>query len=135
MTQPILLNTIKQGVWIDNSLPLLKEKISQQFQLSPAHSAIKVTNHLAQRMALIYGLSLKQKRQQTSIDQIQLKNTTYFATLFHSNDFYPLLTGLLKLQYQAMEIDWENAVLVSKILNYEMKQGSKVLLELGVFSS
>jgi len=133
MTQPILLNTIKQGVWIDNSLPLLKEKISRQFQWSPTHSSIKVTNHLAQRMALIYGLSLKQQRKQAFINQIQLKNTTYFATLFHNDDFYPLLTGLLKLQYQAIKIDWENAVMVSKILNYEMKQGSKVLLELDTF--
>ena len=130
MTQHIQLNAIKQGVWVDRLLPAIKEKISKQFQLSTISSSIKITNHLVQRMALIYGLSQKQERSKTAIAQVLLKNTTYFATLFHNDEFYPLLTGLLKLHYHTLPIDWNNTVEVSKILNYEMEQGSRILLEL-----
>ena len=42
-----------------------------------------------------------------------------------------MLTGLLKLHYHQLDVDWENVLVTSKILNHEMEEGAKILLLLG----
>lgn len=131
MKNYIQLNSIRQGVWTDQELILLKEKIRTIFQMeisTSTQSTIKITNHLLQRLALLTGLSRKGQRDLEKIEEIKLKAATYFETTFHSNEIYPLLTALLKLHYQKFNIDWNNSIETSKIINYEMEEGVKILL-------
>jgi len=130
MTSHIQLNAIKQGVWVDTLLPSIKEKIATFFLLYNAPTlSINITNQSVQRLALIYGLSKKGKRNKQAILQTQLKTTTFFDPVFHKDDFYPLLTGLLKFHYHTISIDWKDSIEVSKVINYEMNIGGNFFLQ------
>jgi len=65
MNNDLQLNTIKQGVWVDTEQTILKEKLASFFLLPEApQPAIRITNHLVNRMALIAGLSSTIPRQE-----------------------------------------------------------------------
>ena len=124
------LNTIKQGVWVDTEQAILKEKLAAFFLLpEDPQPAIRITNHLVNRMALIAGLSSNSPREEAAINQITLKSTTFFDTLFYKDGFHPLITALLKIHYQSLTIDWDNKVELSKVVNYEMERGVAYLLK------
>ena len=130
MNNDLQLNTIKQGVWVDTEQTILKEKLASFFLLPEApQPAIRITNHLVNRMALIAGLSSTIPRQEAAIKQINLKSTAFFDTLFYKDGFHPLITALLKIHYQSLDIDWDNKVELSKVVNYEMERGVAYLLE------
>lgn len=130
MKNKLELNTIKQGVWVDTQQDKLKEKLAAFFLLPEApQPAIRITNHLVNRMALIAGLSSTIPREEAAIKQVNLKSSTFFDTVFYKDGYHPLITALLKIHYQSLPIDWENKVELSKVLNYEMERGAAYLLE------
>jgi len=130
MKNKLQLNTIKQGVWVDTQQAILKEKLAAFFLLpDDPQPAIRITNHLVNRMALIAGLSSTMPREEAAIKQVNLKSTTFFDTLFYKDGYQPLITALLKLHYQPLSVDWDNKVELSKIVNYEMERGVVYLLE------
>jgi len=130
MKNNLELNAIKQGVWVDTQQTLLKEKLATFFLLSEApQPAIRITNHLVNRMALIAGLSSTSPRQESAVKQVNLQSSTFFDTVFYKDGYHPLITALLKIHYQSLNIDWENKVELSKVVNYEMERGVAYLLE------
>ena len=134
MKNNLYLNSIKQGSWTDKELPLLRKKLEIYFQLPAANTSqtpIKITNHTLQRLALMAGLSIQEARNKEAIHAIKLKSAIYFDKLFHADEFYPLLTATLKVHYQQVDMDWENAAEVSKLINFEMERGAKFLLDKG----
>ena len=74
------------------------------------------------RICLIAGLSSKEHRDLETIEQIQMSKTSnrIFETLFTLHNLGTVYSAMLKLRYQGLAIDWENAGIKSKIINAEI---------------
>ena len=128
----INLQNIRQAEGLLEDLHEVRTRIEQRINLenySNSQKAVAINGNKIMRICLLAGLSSKEHRDLAAIEQIQMsKNSNrIFETLFTLHNLGTVYSALLKLRYQGLEIDWENAGLKSKIINAEIIRGSKIL--------
>ncbi len=130
----INLQNIRQSEGLMDSLHEIRSKIEQRINLekyTANHKPIALNGNKIMRICLMAGLSNKEHRDLTSIEQIQLSKTSnrIFETLFTLHNLGATYSALLKLRYHGSQVDWENTSLKSKIVNAEILRGRDVLLK------
>ena len=128
----IKLINIRQAEELSQLIFDLKDKIDERINLqnySPDIKPLQVSNNLMQRLSFMVGLSLNSRRNMKIINEIRLTSNQHFHdTVFTRNDFTNLWTALIKLRYKEQDIDWESIAVKSKLINHEMIEGAKYLL-------
>ncbi|MBP7497614.1 MAG: ATP-binding protein [Bacteroidales bacterium] len=130
--EEIKLVNIRLAEDLSQQIFQLKNKIEERINLKHYSTEIKplqVSNNLMQRISLMAGLSLHSRRNLKLINEIKLTSNQHFHdTVFTRNDYTHLWTALLKIRYNDIVIDWDNLPLKSKVINNEMIEGAKYLL-------
>lgn len=129
----INLQNIRQSEGLMEELYEVRSKIEQRINLekySNSQKNIIINGYKIMRICLLAGLSSKEHRDLNTIENVQLsKNSNrIFETLFTLHNLGEVYSALLKLRYNGLNVDWENAVLKSKIINSEILRGGKILL-------
>ena len=130
----INLQNIRQAEGLMDDLYEIRNKIEQRINLekySATQKPVSLNGNKIMRICLLAGLSNKEHREVNSIEQIQLSKTSnrIFETLFTLHNLGSAYSALLKMRYHGLPVDWENAVLKSKIVNAEILRGKDVLLK------
>ena len=130
----INLQNIRQAEGLMDSLHDVRTKIEQRINLekyTPNQKPVSLTGNKIMRICLLAGLSSKDQRELSSIEQIQMSKTSnrIFETLFTLHNLSTAYSALLKIRYHGLPVDWENTVLKSKIVNAEILRGCDVLLK------
>lgn len=128
----INLQNIRQAEGLIEDLYEVRTKIEQRINLekySNSQKQIVINGHKIMRICLLAGLSSKEHRELDAIEKIQMSKTSnrIFETLFTLHNLGAVYSALLKLRYNGLEVDWENASIKSKIINAEILRGSKIL--------
>lgn len=128
------LNNIRQAENLFEDLFEIRSKIEHYINLdnySSNQKPVNINGHKIMRICLLAGLSNKEKRDIVEVESIILsKNSNrIFETLFTLHNLAPVYSSLLKLRYEGLDVDWDNSVLKSKIINSEILRGSKLLLQ------
>ncbi|MCX6309983.1 MAG: DUF87 domain-containing protein, partial [Bacteroidia bacterium] len=128
----INLQNIRQAESLPEELQEIRTKLEQRINLEKYSGNLKnvaINGNKIMRICLLAGLSVKEQRNITAIELIQLSKTSnrIFETLFTLHNLSPIYSALLKLRYNGLTVDWENATLKSKIINAEIIRGAKVL--------
>jgi energy-coupling factor transporter ATP-binding protein EcfA2 len=126
------LQNIRQAEGINDLLLESKTRLELRLNLTKysAHQKpVTISNTKVMRICLLAGLSSKEPRDLGEIEQIALsKNSSrIFETLFTLHNLSTVYSALLKLRYQGLNVDWENTVLKSKIINAEIVRGGEFL--------
>ncbi len=134
----INLQNIRQAEGLMDELHEIRTKIENRVNLekySASNKPVSLSGNKIMRICLLAGLSSKEHRDLNSIEQIQLSKTSnrIFETLFTLHNLGGAYSALLKLRYHDLQVDWENTVLKSKIINSEILRGKSVLLKDGVW--
>lgn len=130
----ISLQNIRQSEGLLEKLSPLKNKLEDRLNLN-AYKAdnkpITVSNNLLQRITLAAGLCLSHKRDLKSAENISISKTglRIHETTFSRFNLQNLWSSLIKFRYHNLDIDWNNASLRSRIVNYEMLNGLDYLLK------
>lgn len=130
----INLQNIRQAEGLMEELHEIRNKIEQRINLekySATQKPVSLNGHKIMRICLLAGLSKVEQRELNTIEQIQLsKNSNrIFETLFTLHNLGNAYSALLKIRYHGLPVDWDNAVLKSKIINAEILRGKDVLLK------
>ena len=129
----INLQNIRQAEGLMENLQELRLKIEQRINLEKYANnskSVTLTGNKIMRICLLAGLSSKEPRDISSIEQIVMSKTSnrIFETLFTLHNLGPVYSALLKIRYHGLGVDWDNTSLKSKITNAEIIRGSKLLL-------
>lgn len=133
----IKLQNIRQAEGLPEDLFEIRAKIESRINLgnySLEQKLIVLNGNKIMRICLIAGLSDNKERDLSLIENIQLSKTSnrIYETLFSLLNLEQTYTALLKLRYHNLQIDWENSVLKSKIINAEILRGRDLLMKEGV---
>ena len=126
---------IRQADGLNEAIAELKYLFEKKINLdkySVDKQNITLSNNKIMRICLLAGLSSEAKRNIQEIENIQLGSNRIFETLFTLHNLSPIFFSLLKLRYNAIEIDWENNRMNSKVVNAEIFRGYKLLMKEGV---
>ncbi len=129
----INLQNIRQAEGLMEELFEVRNKIEQRINLEKytnGQKSITINGNKIMRICLMAGLSSKEKREIAEIEKVPLsKNSNrIFETLFTLHNLGGVYSALLKLRYNGLNVDWDNAVLKSKIINSEILRGGQILL-------
>lgn len=130
----INLQNIRQAEGLMDNLHDVRLKIEQRINLekySTDQKPVTLNGNKIMRICLLAGLSSKEQRDVSAIEEIQMSKTSnrIFETLFTLHNLGTAYSALLKLRYNGLEVDWENTSLKSKIINAEILKGKEVLLK------
>ena len=130
----INLQNIRQAEGLMDNLHDVRLKIEQRINLekySTDQKPVTLNGNKIMRICLLAGLSSKEQRDVSAIEEIQMSKTSnrIFETLFTLHNLGTAYSALLKLRYNGLEVDWENTSLKSKIINAEILRGKEVLLK------
>jgi len=133
----INLQNIRQSEGLMDELFDIRNKIEQRINLEKYSVNVKpvsLNGNKIMRICLLAGLTNKEHRDLSAIEQIQLSKSgnRIFETLFTLHNLGATYSALLKLRYMDCQVDWENTVIKSKIINAEILRGRNVLLNDGV---
>jgi hypothetical protein len=114
----------------------IRNKIEQRINLeqySSNQKPVSLNGYKIMRICLLAGLSSKEQRELNLVEKIQLSKTSnrIFETLFTLHNLSNTYSALLKIHYHGLSVDWDNAVLKSKIINAEILRGMDLLLKDG----
>lgn len=130
----INLQNIRQADGLLEELHEVRTRIEQRVNLgkySENQKPVTLSGNKIMRICLLAGLSQKDQRDLASVENIQMSKVgnRIFETLFTLHNLGLVYSGLLKLRYHGLPIDWENTVLKSKIVNSEILRGRDLLLK------
>lgn len=130
----INLQNIRQAEGLMDNLHDVRLKIEQRINLekySTDQRPVTLNGNKIMRICLLAGLSSKEQRDISAIEEIQMSKTSnrIFETLFTLHNLGTAYSALLKLRYNGLDVDWENTSLKSKIINAEILRGKEVLLK------
>lgn len=132
----VALDNIRQAENIGNDLLALKEKLEERMNLSTVvgkEKKVTLNGNKVMRIALLVGLSLSEKRTLESIEDIRLSTSSIRipSSFFTYDNLRSLFSALLKLRYHALDIDWQENALISRIIAQEMYRGRDFLMKEG----
>jgi hypothetical protein len=130
----INLQNIRQAEGLLDDLLDIRTKIEQRLNLEKYTTGTKplvINGNKIMRICLLAGLSSKETRDLTSVEQIVMSKTSnrIFETLFTLHNLNLVYSALLKIRYHNLNVDWESSSIKSKIVNAEILRGSKLLLK------
>lgn len=128
----INLQNIRQAEGLLEELADVRSKIEQRINLnkySAKQKPVVLTGNKIMRVCLLAGLSSAEKRDLEAIENIQMsKNSNrIFEALFTFHNLGTVYSALLKLRYNGINVDWDNASIKSKIINAEIIRGGALL--------
>lgn len=128
----INLQNIRQSEGLMEDLSEVRSKIEQRINLadySPNQKPVALNGNKIMRICLLAGLTNQEHRDLSSVEQVQLSKTSnrIFENLFTLHNLGLVYSGLLKLRYRGINIDWSNTILKSKIINAEILRGARLL--------
>lgn len=129
--EEVALHNIRQSEGLIDSLLPLKQKIEKKLNLVEYHKDTKhisLNNNLLQRLALAAGLSQNHTRSWSEIEKLSMDSLRIHETTFTKFDLQQMWSSLIKYRYNHLEIDWSVAANRSRVINYEMQQGLKYLM-------
>ena len=99
-----------------------------------AQKGVILNGNKIMRICLLAGLSSAEPRNIEDIDSVQLSKTSnrIFDSFFTTHNLSMIYSAVLKLRYNDLAIDWDNANLKSKIFNAEMLRGRILLMRDGL---
>lgn len=132
----VALDNIRQAENISNDLMALKERIEERINLSTIigkEKRVNLNNNKVMRIALLAGLGLSDKRSMDGIDEIKLSTASIRipSSFFTYDNLRSLFSGLIKLRYKDLHIDWQDNSLISRIIAKEMYRGRDYMLKEG----
>ncbi len=132
----VALDNIRQAENISNDLMTLKERIEERINLSTTvgkEKRVNLNNNKIMRIALLAGLGLSDKRSLDGIDNIKLSTASIRipSSFFTYDNLRSLFSGLIKLRYKDLPVDWQDNSLISRIIAKEMYRGRDYMLEDG----
>jgi len=130
----INLQNIRQADGLIEELQDIRTKIEKRINLEKYSSDVKpvqLNNNKIMRICLMAGLSSNGQRDMSYVEQIQISKSgnRIFETLFTLHNLGATYSAFLKLRYNEFNLDWENAVLKSKIINSEILRGRDILIK------
>jgi len=133
----INLQNLRQAEGLLEDLHEIHAKIEQRINLDKYSANMKpvsLKGTKVMRICLLAGLSSKEVRVLSDIEQVQIsKNGTRLAeTLLTLHNLGIVYSALLKMRYNGLQVDWENTILKSKIVNAEILRGRDLLLKADV---
>ncbi len=80
------------------------------------------------RICLIAGLSDNEKRNKEVLN-IQMSSNSIHPTLFTVHNLNGMLSSMIKLPYHDLEINWDDNITKSKVVNAEIFRGFDMLMK------
>lgn len=132
----VALDNIRQADGIAGDLQQLKETLEERINLSTIvdkEKRIVLTGNKVMRIALLAGLGLPGRRSLEGIENIRLSTSSIRipSSFFTYDNLRSLFSGLLKLRYHELGVDWNENALISRIIAQEMYRGRDYLMKEG----
>jgi len=129
----INFQNIRQAEGLMEDLHEVRSKIEERINLdkySPNQKGVMINGNKIMRICLMAGLSSSDLRDLQEVEAVQLSKASnrVFDSFFTTHNLSTIYSALLKLRYRTLSVDWDNAVLRSKIFNAEIIRGSNILL-------
>jgi len=129
----ISLQNLRAAEGLLEKLEIIKDRIENSVNLERweflDRKKIVISNNAIMRICLWAGLSITNERNRDDIESIQLSKNSQrlYDPIFTIYNLSNIYSPILKLRYRNLNIDWENGVLKSKIINHEMLMGMELL--------
>lgn len=121
---------LRQAEDLNNKMSLLRDKLEKIINLNNYTEFEKnITpkgNAKLMRICLIAGLSSDEERTEDFLD-IHMSSNSIHPTLFTVHELTNILSSLIKLRYGHLDINWEENITKSKVINAEMFRGFEIL--------
>ena len=129
----INFQSIRESEGLKETLHDVRVLIENRINLSKYSSnqkAVVLNGNKIMRICLLAGLSNSEPRNIEELDTVQLSKTSnrIFDSFFTTHNLSTIYSAILKIRYNNLSIDWENATIKSKIFNSEMLRGRRMLL-------
>lgn len=122
---------LRQAEALNSKMNDLREKLEKHINLKQYTEFHKnVTpkgNAKLMRICLLAGLSDTENRKKEDLN-IQMSSNSIHPTLFTVHNLNGILNSLIKLRYKALEINWEDNITKSKVVNAEIFRGFDILM-------
>jgi hypothetical protein len=129
----IQFNNIRYADGVGELLAEVKEKAEAILNLEKydKEKPVLLSQNLINRATLTAGLSINEKRRPTLINEIKINQggSHIHTTAFTKNNLIAVFSALLKIRYHNTGLDLEDPTTIRKVVNYEMIQGSRLLLK------
>ncbi len=132
----IKLDGARQIEGIGELLSDVKSALENRINLTEYTDNIRpvtLTMTTTMRTCLLVGLSDARQRNMEEVNRMVVSrcNEPYPSPFFMKGNFKRVLIALLKMRYHGLEVAWESAAQVAKILGHEMMRGKQILLQEG----
>lgn len=128
----IQFNNIRYADGVNDLLAEVKERAEAILNLEKydRERPVLLSQNLLNRATLAAGLSILEKRLPKAINEVKINQggSHIHTTAFTKNNLVAVFSALLKIRYQNSGIDLEDPTTIRKVVNYEMMQGAKLLL-------
>lgn len=122
---------LRQAEALNSKMNDLREKLEKHINLKQYTESFKnVTpkgNAKLMRICLIAGLSDAENRKKEDLN-IQMSSNSIHPTLFTVHNLNGIFNSLIKLRYNALEINWDDNITKSKVVNAEIFRGFDILM-------
>ena len=123
---------LRQAEVLNSKMNDLRERLEKHINLKQYTDNHKnVTpkgNAKLMRICLIAGLSDNEKRNKEVLN-IQMSSNSIHPTLFTVHNLNGMLSSMIKLRYHDLDINWEDNITKSKVVNAEIFRGFDMLMK------
>ena len=132
----IKLDGARQIEGIGELLSDVKSALEERINLSEYTDHIRpvlLNMSTTMRTCLLVGLSDAHERKMSEVNEMTVsRNSEPYPSSFYSKaDFKKVLVALLKMRYHHLDVAWDSASQIAKILGHEMMRGRKILMQEG----
>jgi len=128
----IQFNNIRHADGLVELLTDLKERAENVINLVQydKEKPVLITQNLLNRATLAAGLSISEKRDSSHLSEIKInQGSPIHATAFTKSNLMAIFSALLKIRYKGTGVDLDDASVLRKVVNFEMRQGARFLLK------
>ena len=123
---------LRQAEALNSKMNDLREQLEKHINLkhyTDNHKNVSPKgNAKLMRICLIAGLSDNEKRSKEILN-IQMSSNSIHPTLFTVHNLNGMLSSMIKLRYHDLEINWEDNITKSKVVNAEIFRGFDMLMK------
>ena len=123
---------LRQAEALNSKMNDLRERLEKHINLkhyTDNHKNVSPKgNAKLMRICLIAGLSDNEKRNKEVLN-IQMSSNSIHPTLFTVHNLNGMLSSMIKLRYHDLEINWEDNITKSKVVNAEIFRGFDMLMK------
>lgn len=123
---------LRQAEILNTKMSELREKLEQYINLTrytENHKNVSPKgNAKLMRICLLAGLSDNSKRD-LEFMKIQMSSNSIHPTLFTVHNLNGIITTLIKLRYNQLDVNWDDNITKSKVVNAEIFRGFDFLMQ------